>query len=66
MICFLFIKKANLANFADDNTIYETSKDITSLLEILNSKLEEAVNGLENNQMLTNPDKLVSNHCCSP
>ena len=35
---FLFIKNANLANFADDNTIYAASKDIISLLEILKSQ----------------------------
>ena len=36
---FLFIKKANLANIAEDNTLYATSKNITSLLEILKSAL---------------------------
>ena len=39
-----FIKKANLANFADDNTIYTASKVIIILLEILQSELEEAIN----------------------
>ena len=43
MIYLLFIKKANLANFADDNTIYAAPKYITSLLEILKSESEEAV-----------------------
>ena len=46
---FLFIKKTNLANFTDNNTIYAASKDITSLLEILKSKLEEAINWFETN-----------------
>ena len=32
---FFFIKEAGLANFADDNTIYVDSKDLTKLLEIL-------------------------------
>ena len=53
----LFIKKANLANFADDNTIYATSKDITSLLEILKSESEEAINWFETNHMFANPNK---------
>ena len=32
---FFFIKDAELANFADDNTKYVGSKDLTELLEIL-------------------------------
>ena len=32
---FFFIKEAELANFADDNTIYVGSKDLTELLDIL-------------------------------
>ena len=35
---FLFIKKANLATFADDNIIHAPSKHLTSLLEILKSE----------------------------
>ena len=54
---FLFIKKANLANLADDSTVYAASKDITSLLEILKSELEEAIKWFENNHMFANPDK---------
>ena len=40
-----------------DNTINTASKDLTSLLEILKSKLEEATNWIETNHMLANPDK---------
>ena len=32
---FFFIKETELAIFADDNTIYGISKDLTELLEIL-------------------------------
>ena len=32
---FFFIKEAELANFADDNTIYVGSKDLTEFLDIL-------------------------------
>ena len=49
--------KANLANFADDNTIYAISKDITSLLEILKSEWELAINWFETNHMFAKPDK---------
>ena len=48
---FLFIKKANLSNFAENNTTYATSKDITSLLKILKSKSKEAINWFETNHM---------------
>ena len=40
-----------------DSTIYAASKDLTSLLEILKFKLEEATNWFETNHMLANPDK---------
>ena len=32
---FLFINKAKLANFADDNTIYANSAEMETLLDIL-------------------------------
>ena len=37
---FFFIKEAELANFADDNTIYIGSKYLTELLEILQKECE--------------------------
>ena len=37
--------------------IYATSKDIASLLEILKSESEEAINWFETNHMFANPDK---------
>ena len=54
---FLFIKKANLSNFAENNTTYTTSKDITSLLKILKSKSKEAINWFETNHMFAYPNK---------
>ena len=50
---FLFIKKANLGNF--DNLIFAASQDI-SLLEMLKSKSQEAINCFDTNLMFTNPD----------
>ena len=52
----MFIKKANLANFAGDNTMYAASKDITSLLEILKFASEEAIKWFENNHMFVKSD----------
>ena len=54
---FLLTKKANLANFADDKTVYAASKDITSLLEISKSELEKAINWFETNHMFANRKK---------
>ena len=54
---FFFIKDAELANFADDNTIYVGSKDLTELLEILRKECETAINWFKTNKMIVNPDK---------
>ena len=53
---FLFIKKANLGNFEDENLIFAASKDIGSLLEMLKSELEEASNCFDTNLMFSNPE----------
>ena len=57
---FFFIKEAELANFADDNTIYVGSKDLTELLEILRKECETAINWFKTNNMIVNPDKFQS------
>ena len=57
---FFFIKDAELANFADDNTIYVGSKDLTELLEILRKECETAINWFKTNKMIVNPDKFQS------
>ena len=53
---FSFIKKANLANFADDDIIDDT-KDTTGLIKILKSNSEKAINWFETNHIVANPDK---------
>ena len=57
---FFFIKEAELANFADDNTIYVGGKDLTELLEILQKGCETAINWFKINNMIVNPDKFQS------
>ena len=57
---FFFIKEAELANFADDNTIYVGSKDLTELLEILRKECETAINWFKTNNMIVNPNKFQS------
>ena len=40
---FLFIKKAKLANFADNNTIYANTAEMETLLDILEKESEAAM-----------------------
>ena len=54
---FLFINKAKLANFADDNTIYANSAEMETLLDILEKECETAIKWFKQNQMIVNPDK---------
>ena len=54
---FFFVKEAELANFADDNTVHVDSKDLTELLEILRKECETAINWFKTNNMIVNPDK---------
>ena len=54
---FNFIKDAELANFADDNTIYVGGKDLTELVEILRKECETAINWFKTNKMIVNPNK---------
>ena len=52
---YSFSKEAELANFADDSTIYVGSKDLTELLEILQKECETAM--FKTNNIIANPDK---------
>ena len=54
---FLFIKEAKLANFADDNTIYTESRDIDTLLKLLEEESKTAINWFKENEMIVNPNK---------
>ena len=57
---FFFIKEAELANFADDNTIYVGSNDLAELLEILRKEYKTAINLFKTNNMIVNPNKFQS------
>ena len=52
---FLFIKEAELTNFADGNTL--DSEDLTELLQILRKECETAINWFKTNNMIVNPVK---------
>ena len=46
-----------LANFADDNTIYTANKSIEKLLEVLERESKSAIDCFKINDMIVNPDK---------
>ena len=57
MIFFFFIQKASVHNIADDKTLGCFAKTLRSLVTILQSECETAINWLYNNKMIVNPDK---------
>ena len=54
---FLYIKKATLYNNAVDNTLTAFSNSVPSLVRILEQESNVAIDWLERNQMIANPDK---------
>ena len=54
---FLCIKKLDLHNFADDNTITATCNTLTGLLKTLEQESESAVSWFKQNEMIVNVDK---------
>ena len=54
---FYFITQATLYNYADDNTISYFSKTIPDLVNVLEKESKTALNWLENNHMIANPEK---------
>ena len=53
---FLFIKDVELANFADDNTIYATRNN-KELIKVLEKETKSATDWFKINDMIVNPDK---------
>ena len=54
---FLWLTKSDLHNFADDNTIAVTCKNLNDLLRTLEKESESAADWFRNNSMIANPDK---------
>ena len=54
---FVCIKKSDLHNFADDNTIPATCNTLTGLLETLEQESESAVGWFKQNEMIFNAAK---------
>ena len=57
MDLFLYIKKATLHNYADDNTLTTFSNSFPNLIRILEQESNVAIDWLERNQMIANPNK---------
>ena len=54
---FFWLTKSDLDNFADDNTIAVTCKNLNDLLRTLEKESESAVDWFRNNNIIANPDK---------
>ena len=54
---FLCLTKSDLHNFADDNTISVTFKNLNDLLRTLEKESESAIDWFRSNNMIGNPDK---------
>ena len=53
----LFITKASLHNYTDDNTLSAYSSDLNSLIDILLEESQTTTNWLKVNRMIANPKK---------
>ena len=54
---FYFIKDSKITNYADDNTVYSVSENITHLLNILERETTLILEWFRKNEMKTNDDK---------
>ena len=54
---FMFIEKSELENFADDNTISASARNIHELVKLLESESNVAINCFKNKGMTANADK---------
>ena len=54
---FYFLEKANIANYADDNSTYTVEKNVLDLLKKLESETSAVLNWFKINEMKSNSDK---------
>ena len=54
---FWFVEKADICNFADDNTKYSCAKSVNDVIENLQSDLKIVLKWFQDNQMMANPRK---------
>ena len=53
----LFVKKASVYNYADDNTLVHSSKTMSDLIDVLEGEANISLEWLKNNDMIVNPEK---------
>ena len=51
------MKKTDIYNFVDDNTIYSCAKSVNDVIGILQSDVKIALNCFKDTQMMANPGK---------
>ena len=61
---FLFIKTADIHNFADDNTLSAFARELNDLLDILEIESKISIDWLESNDMIVDPTKFQSIIIC--
>ena len=54
---FYFLDKAEICNFADDNTLYASGYSIAEVINKLQNEIKKALQWLRNNTMAANPEK---------
>ena len=54
---YYFMKNVNVHNFADDNTLTTFTKNVETLISILESESKIAIDWFETNKTIINPGK---------
>ena len=54
---FLFLNESNIANYADDNTLYACEKDMDIVINKLEHDCNDLITWVNNNILKANPDK---------
>ena len=57
---YYFIKNANVHNFADDNTLTTFPQNIVTLISVLQSESNIAIDWFETNKMIATPSRFQS------
>ena len=58
---YYFVKKADVHNFADDNTLTTFAQNARTLISLLESENNIAIDWFEKNKMIASPGKFQSN-----
>ena len=56
---FLFIRKSEVCNFAEDNTVYSIGKNIENVISVLKTDLVQVMEWFKINSLKANPGKFL-------